>query len=64
MTWVAIAVAILILIGLASAPASTGVAPSSQMPSTSLDLHCGFGPYDNDVRGIVHVAPPSTDPHC
>ncbi len=26
--------------------------------------HCGFGPNDSDVRGVVKVATPSTIPHC
>lgn len=68
MKLVVVVVAILAAIGAAASTGPTDQpAPppvTSPLPPVSLDLRCGFGHYDDNVRAVIRVAPPSTDPHC
>lgn len=64
MSWLVWVLVILGAIGWAASSGSNTPAGAPSPPITSLDLRCGFGPYDNDVRGVVRAAPPSTEPHC
>jgi hypothetical protein len=64
---VKVLLAIAALVALLMLAANNPAPQPAQAPPTTISgtaPHCGFGPNDNDVRGVVRAVSPTTQPGC